>query len=826
MLFGKKKTTYESLHNTADELSHEALINKKNTDIAYWKYLVLVIILIYGSTLLISSINRLTCPQGFSGRKPIARNDTPAYGLSKVSFENVRNKTFTPEYKPLQWISTSDSLYDDRGLFVTFENEEYVVKSVFDLDYKKLLLKGKTFDVDGLNFTVDSFVSSPNLSRVLIRSQTVKNWRHSTFGTYFVYDVEKEVFQLIGKNIAHCQWAPNSDLVAYVFENDIYLHSAHEDKTVKRVTTDGSTQLFNGKPDWVYEEEVLEGDSALWWSPNSRYVTFYKINETEVPEYSINYYVQQENASYPEMKTIKYPKAGFPNPVVDLETYDFLADETLHFPLEDPSYIVNEVVWISDSQYLAKITNRYADDLYVHLIDVVDKKDVVTRSENAGTGWHELTHYTRHIPQNKTLGRPNNGYLDTIAINGWNHLVYFANAGNSNYTILTSGDWEVVGGACAFDYSTNDVYFVATKKSSIERHLYVVNLMEPLVITELTETAKEAWFSASFSSGGRFAVLTYGGPKVPYQKVIDFKSQKTDAIMDGNVAGETLFYLERNEKLNSAISKYDVPKKSFYELNLGKDESGKSIIVNSYEILPNNFNPKLKDYYPVFFFMYGGPNSQQVTNSFSVGFNEVVASQLNAIVVCVDGRGTGFKGKDFRSVVRDNLGDYEARDQITAAKIYGSKSYVNAEKISLFGWSYGGYMTLKTLEKDAGDHFKYGMAVAPVTDWKLYDSIYTERYMHTPELNPQGYNSCKVNDVKSIAKAKRFLLCHGLGDDNVHFQNMAQLMDKINLANVENYDMMVFPDSDHSIRYHNANNIVFDKLLSWAGAAFSGEFER
>ncbi|CAI4549902.1 CBM_collapsed_G0025350.mRNA.1.CDS.1 [Saccharomyces cerevisiae] len=206
------------------------------------------------------------------------------------------------------------------------------------------------------------------------------------------------------------------------------------------------------------------------------------------------------------------------------------------------------------------------------------------------------------------------------------------------------------------------------------------------------------------------------------------------------------------------------------------------------------------------------------------GFNEVVASQLNAIVVVVDGRGTGFKGQDFRSLVRDRLGDYEARDQISAASLYGSLTFVDPQKISLFGWSYGGYLTLKTLEKDGGKHFKYGMSVAPVTDWRFYDSVYTERYMHTPQENFDGYVESSVHNVTALAQANRFLLMHGTGDDNVHFQNSLKFLDLLDLNGVENYDVHVFPDSDHSIRYHNANVIVFDKLLDWAKRAFDGQF--
>lgn len=413
-----------------------------------------------------------------------------------------------------------------------------------------------------------------------------------------------------------------------------------------------------------------------------------------------------------------------------------------------------------------------------------------------------------------------------VPVDGYNHLVYFTTNVTTEIpsVVLTSGEWEVVDGPAAFDEEFNNVYFIATKKSSTERHLYYVNLERPQKVYAVTDERLNGYYSASFSAGARFLLLNYLGPDVPYQKIIDLKSDTKDKNIRGNIIGKTLYYLEKNEKLHNSLKRYAIPARIFRELTLGKDQNGSDIIVNSYEILPNDFDPSLKNHYPVFFFAYGGPNSQQVAQTFGIGFNQVIASQLDAIVVVVDGRGTGFKGKEFRSIVRGNLGDVESTDQILAAKLYGQNSYVNKEKISLFGWSYGGYLTLKTLEKDAGKHFKYGVSVAPVTDWLLYDSVYTERYMHTPQKNPEGYDKCKVHNATAFATVPRFLLMHGTADDNVHFQNSLKYLDLLNLNNIENYDVHVFPDSDHSIQYHNANVIVFNKILNWIRHAYNGDF--
>ncbi|CAI4507570.1 CFS_G0023670.mRNA.1.CDS.1 [Saccharomyces cerevisiae] len=640
-------------------------------------------------------------------------------------------------------------------------NDSYVVKSVYDDSYNSVLLEGKTFIHNGQNLTVESITASPDLKRLLIRTNSVQNWRHSTFGSYFVYDKSSSSFEEIGNEVALAIWSPNSNDIAYVQDNNIYIYSAISKKTIRAVTNDGSSFLFNGKPDWVYEEEVFEDDKAAWWSPTGDYLAFLKIDESEVGEFIIPYYVQDEKDIYPEMRSIKYPKSGTPNPHAELWVY-------------------------------IKTTDRSSDILTVFLIDTIAKTSNVVRNESSNGGWWEITHNTLFIPANETFDRPHNGYVDILPIGGYNHLAYFENSNSSHYKTLTEGKWEVVNGPLAFDSMENRLYFISTRKSSTERHVYYIDLRSPNEIIEVTDTSEDG--------------------------VYDKKCAK------GNVLGKSLYYLEKNEVLTKILEDYAVPRKSFRELNLGKDEFGKDILVNSYEILPNDFDETLSDHYPVFFFAYGGPNSQQVVKTFSVGFNEVVASQLNAIVVVVDGRGTGFKGQDFRSLVRDRLGDYEARDQISAASLYGSLTFVDPQKISLFGWSYGGYLTLKTLEKDGGRHFKYGMSVAPVTDWRFYDSVYTERYMHTPQENFDGYVESSVHNVTALAQANRFLLMHGTGDDNVHFQNSLKFLDLLDLNGVENYDVHVFPDSDHSIRYHNANVIVFDKLLDWAKRAFDGQF--
>lgn len=287
---------------------------------------IILVFLIWGTILLLRSIPHHSSRPDY--QKPNSNHTSD--GKLKVSFTNVRNNTFQPKYHDLQWIDDNKA-EGDLGLYVTFMNDSYVVKSVYEDSYNNILLKGNTFIQNGQNFTVQSITASPDLKKLLIRTNSVKNWRHSTFGSYFVYDEKSSSFELVGNDVALAIWSPNSNDIAYVQDNNIYIYSTNSKRTVQAVTNDGSSFLFNGKPDWVYEEEVFEDDKAMWWSPTGDYLAFLKIDETDVGEFIIPYYVQNDGDVYPEMRSIKYPKSGTPNPRAQLWVYG-IKDETSFHP--------------------------------------------------------------------------------------------------------------------------------------------------------------------------------------------------------------------------------------------------------------------------------------------------------------------------------------------------------------------------------------------------------------------------------------------------------------------------------------------------------------
>ncbi|KAL2002882.1 hypothetical protein VTN02DRAFT_5668 [Thermoascus thermophilus] len=667
---------------------------------------------------------------------------------------------------------------------------------------------------------------SPDLKKVLVMSDEQRNWRHSFTGRYWLFDVETQTAQPLDPDdpdgrIQLASWSPRSDAVVFTRENNMYLRKLSSQKVIP-ITTDGGKDLFYGIPDWVYEEEVFEGNSATWWSGDGKYVAFLRTDESAVPEYPVQYFLSRPSGTmpppglenYPEVRQIKYPKAGAPNPVVNLQFYDvekgdvFSVDVSQGF--SDDDRLITEILWASNGKVLVRETNRESDILRIVLVDMETRTGKVVRSLDVASldgGWVELSHTTRYIPADPANGRPYDGYIDTVIHEGYEHLAYFTPLDNDTPILLTSGEWEVVDAPSAVDIKRGLVYFVGTKEAPTQRHVYSVKL-DGTDFRALTDTSKPGYYDVSFSHGTGYALLSYRGPSIPWQAVINTQGDE--------VKYEE--YIEKNEELAKLVKDYALPEKIYQNVTI----DGYTLQVM--EIRPPHFDPKKK--YPVLFHLYGGPGSQTVDRRFTVDFQSYVASSLGYVVVTVDGRGTGFIGRKARCIIRDNIGYYESRDQIETAKIWAKKKYVDETRMAIWGWSYGGFMTLKTIEQDAGQTFQYGMAVAPVTDWRFYDSIYTERYMHTPQHNPTGYDNATISDVSALQQSVRFLIIHGVADDNVHMQNSLALIDKLDLANVENYDVHVYPDSDHSIYFHNAHKMVYDRLSNWLINAFNGEWHR
>ncbi|AEO66182.1 ea86b074-1bb4-4f78-91ce-85dcf4cb1f5a [Thermothielavioides terrestris] len=687
---------------------------------------------------------------------------------------------------------------------------------------RTLMQKG-TFDYGPKTYDAVKVEPSRDFQRVLVATDVESNWRHSSYAAYWIFDVKTQTAEPLipdepEARIQLAQWSPAGDAVSFTRDNNLYLRKVGSTNVIQ-ITRDGGSEVFNGVPDWVYEEEVLAGASATWWSEDGSHIAFLRTNETGVPEFAVQYFLSRPSGTepkpgeeaYPETRMIKYPKAGAHNPVVELKLYDvtrgdvFSVDVSGGFP--DDDRLITEVVW-AGKHVLVKETNRVSDVMRVVLVDAAARTGKQVRNTDVKAidgGWFEVTHQTKYIPADPSKGRAHDGYVDLIIHDGGNHLAYFSPLDNPDPVMLTSGNWEVEDSPYAVDLDKNIVYFVATKESSIQRHVYQVELTGE-GLAAVSDTSSEGYYAVSFSTGAGYALLSYQGPGIPWQKVISTPSNPRKYEHS----------VEENVELADRAKKYELPIKIYGTINVDGVE------LNYVERRPPHFDESKK--YPVLFQQYSGPGSQTVNKKFTVDFQSYVAAGLGYVCVTVDGRGTGYIGRKNRVVIRGELGKWESHDQIAAAKIWAAKKYVDETRLAIWGWSFGGFNTLKTLEQDGGRTFRYGMAVAPVTDWRFYDSIYTERYMLTPQANAHGYDASAITNVSALAENVRFLIMHGLADDNVHFQNSLTLLDKLDMAGVENYDVHVFPDSDHSIYFHNGNRIVYDKLTNWLINAFNGEW--
>ncbi|KAL2829744.1 dipeptidyl peptidase IV N-terminal region-domain-containing protein [Aspergillus cavernicola] len=758
--------------------------------------------------------------------QPGSFSDSTSSG-KPISLEQVLSGAFSPRAHAISWIAGPDG--EDGLLVERGESEGEGYLRVNDIqseesETNRVLMKEPTVKVGRETIVPTSIQISPDLKKVLLTSHHEKNWRHSYTGRYWVFDVETQTAEPLDPDMRQGRvqlaiWSPKSDAIVFVRGNNLYLRKLSS-KRVMPITRDGGKDVFYGAPDWVYEEEVFSGNSVTWWSGDGSKIAFMRTNESAVPEFPVQYYLSRPSGkepppgleNYPEVRDIKYPKAGSPNPFVSLHFYDVELAEVFSVEMpddfEDDDKLIIEVVWATEGNVLVRTTNRESDILKIFLIDTTSKENKLIRIQDISEldgGWVEPTQSTRFIPADPKNGRPYDGYLDTVIHEGYDHLAYFTPLDNPEPIMLTSGEWEVVNAPTAVDLTRGLVYFIGTKESPTQRHLYRVQF-DGTNLQPLTDTSKPGYFGVSFSHGTGYALLSYRGPSVPWQSIV---STEGDEIT-------TLKTIEDNADLSRMLDQYALPTEIYQNITID------GFTLQVVERLPPHFNPAKK--YPVLFHLYGGPGSQTVNREFTVDFQSYVAATLGYIVVTVDGRGTGFIGRKARCIIRGDIGYYEAIDQITTAKEWAKKPYVDETRMAIWGWSYGGFMTLKTLEQDAGQTFQYGMAVAPVTDWRFYDSVYTERYMHIPQHNPTGYDNSSITDMSALQNTVRFLVIHGASDDNVHIQNTLTLIDKLDLASVQNYDVHFYPDSDHSIFFHNAHLMVYQRLTTWLINAFNGEW--
>ncbi|KAI5923472.1 dipeptidyl peptidase IV N-terminal region-domain-containing protein [Camillea tinctor] len=644
----------------------------------------------------------------------------------------------------------------------------------------------------------------PDLAKVLFATNYTKQYRHSYFSDYSVLDVASgTVTPLVDDQVGDIQYAelaPAGDAIAFVRGNNLYLS---KNGSVSQITDDGSPDLFHGVPDWVYEEEIFGTRSALWFSPDGEVLAYLSFNETGVETFTVQYFMDNMEVApvYPRELELRYPKVGTTNPTVSLTLLFVESEEKHEVPIdayEPDDLIIGEVAWLTaeHSSVIYRAFNRVQDTSKHVRVDVGETVTSEVVRETDGTdGWLDNNLAIQYVgPINGSTG---NYYVDLSDESGWQHIYLYATDGSSAIP-LTEGEWEVVS-ILKTDAERELIYFTSTQGDSTERHIYSVSY-STREIKPLVDDTVPAYWSASFSSGGGYYILSYRGPDVPYQE-----------LYAANDTATPLRTLTSNEDLWNKLQEYNLPNVTYFTL-----EHPDGYSLNVKEVLPPNFDPAKK--YPVLFTPYGGPGSQEVSKAFDTpGWSTYISSdpELEFITYTVDNRGTGYQGREYRSLVASHLGEFEAEDQIWAAQELASRNpFIDAGKVGIFGWSYGGYLSAKVVEADSGV-FTLGLIVAPVSDWRFYDSMYTERYMKTPQLNADGYNRTAVRGTQGFQHiAGGFAILHGTGDDNVHYQNTAALVDLLVGAGVPPAKMewRAFTDSDHSINYHGAHMYVYKYL--------------
>lgn len=650
------------------------------------------------------------------------------------------------------------------------------------------ILKGDNIEGQaGFNGHVSDYTFSEDESKIIISSETEAIYRYSTRAKFFVYDVKSKTLSGVfpkGK-IRYATLNPQADKVAFVYENDLYIKDLNTNN-LTRVTEDGKhNSIINGATDWVYEEEFAFS-VGFQWAPDGDKLAFYRFDESQVKEFT---YTNYNDDAYPEYVTFKYPKVGEKNALVTIHIYHLKEKTTTRvntFVNED--HYIPRIKWTQDpNQLCVTRMNRHQNKLELLLADAsTGKTKLLLKEENK---------YYIDIHDNLTFLKDGKHFIWTSEMNGWNHIYLYNMKGKMKYQI-TNGQWEVTD-FYGVDEKKGLVYYQAAEESPLERQIYSAGIKGK---KKQTIYGKKGWASAQFSSTFDYLVVTHS----------TINSPTTYAVYDTN--GKEIRVIEDNARQAANMAQYGTSPVEFFTFATSTD-----VKLNGWMIKPANFDPNKK--YPVFMYVYGGPGNQQVQDKWK-GQNYwwfQMLAQKGFIVACVDNRGTGGRGEAFKKMTYLQLGKYETEDQIEAAKYLGGLDYTDKSRIGIFGWSYGGYMSSLCILK-GNDVFKAAIAVAPVTNWKWYDSIYTERYMRTEKENEQGYHNNSPVYFADQLKGN-YLLVHGLSDDNVHFQNSAEMAKEL-IKNNKQFDTYYYPNKNHGIYggltrlhlYTKMTNFLMEKL--------------
>lgn len=705
-----------------------------------------------------------------------AQNGSKRVDLKEITDGQFRQVTNIGEMRSMPDGEHYTAMNDARNMIIKYS---YRTGNPVDTLFNTEKARECTFD------KFDGYTISSTGHHILVWRDTEPIYRRSFKANVYDYDVRRNYVKPIsdskGKQMIPT-FSPDGRMVAYVSDNNIWIRKFDYDTEVQ-VTKDGEmNKILNGITDWVYEEEFAV-TNLMAWSPNSEQLAFVRFDESEVPEYSMQMFGE---GLYPGYYNYKYPKAGEKNSKVTLHSYDVTTKDTkeLKVPVEADSYIPRIVFTNNDDQLAVMTLNRHQNVFNMYYAN--PKSGVfrlILRDENKAyvdSEWLNSIHFYA------------NSFSYVNEQDGYAHIYLYSSTGVMQRQV-TKGNWDVTA-FLGYDEATKTVYYESAEESPIRRAIYKIDAKG--VKTKLS--TQEGTNNATFSDNFAYYVNQYSNANTPVKITVnETKSNKV------------LRVLQDNARLVDKLAGYSYAEKEFIKVRTASDYE-----LNAWIVKPVDFDESKK--YPVLMFQYSGPNSQQVLDKYSFDWEQYLAAN-GIITVCVDGRGTGARGEAFRKCTYLRMGELESKDQVEAAQALGKLPFVDKSRMAIWGWSFGGYNTLMAMSVGNGT-FKAGIAVAPPTDWKYYDSVYTERFMRTPKENFEGYAATSPIRLAKDLQGK-LLLIHGTADDNVHFQQTMDYAESLVQAGKQ-FEMQVYKDRNHSIyggntRYHlytRMSNFLFDNL--------------
>ena len=688
-------------------------------------------------------------------------------------------KLWEGDYEPKR-LESILSMKDDNHYTVLEQNAELnssliILNSFINPKKRVVLFDSKRFSE---NLEISSYSFSKDEQNLLLETHSDPIYRRSKQGVYWIYNLKsKELQKLTDEKVQEPTFSPDGKNIAYVYRRNIYVKNLIT-KAKMQLTFDGDYQTINGITDWVYEEE-FGFVRAFHWSPDSKKIVFMRFDESNVPIFSMGIYGKD---TYPFPYMFRYPKAGETNASIDLFVLEL--ESRIRQPIifkEKPYYIPRIKFDGGQNTLIIQTINRHQNDLRVFSYNIENKtfRLLINEKDKAYVSIHDDLKFI-----------DDNNFLWTSERDGYKHIYRYDKNGNL-INQVTKGNWEVTK-MYAYNSDLKEIYYQSVEGSSIERGIFAIKINgRGKRILQPTNGTN----GANFSKKGSYYIHSYSDEKTPPKYAL-YQTRKNKLISE----------LLNNQKLCKRLESYNLSNREFSTLNVN------GLNFNMWMIKPDNFDPKKK--YPLLMFQYSGPGSQQVSNRWGDSRTIWHKSLANKgyIIACVDGRGTGFKGAEFKKSTYLNLVKYESIDQIEAAKSLGSLSYIDESRIGIWGWSFGGHMAAQCL-LTGKEVFSMAIAVAPVTNWRFYDTIYTERFMRTPQENPDGYDLNSPLNYADKLEGK-FLIIHGSADDNVHVQNTMRLVEEL-IQEDKQFEWMIYPDKNHGIFGGNTRRHLYTKMTNF-----------